>query len=136
MAADESQRQYPLNDYEFLLAKSEEEILAWANGDSSFSSGARFDSVRTERIEIDGENRLVLLVTRPMATPRIEIHVHVRHKQGWGLVLVRRTNTAEVKVEVDKTAKQILFRSLAERLLLVLPVENVDIEPTWIEQRG
>jgi len=134
MAANHPEKNYMLNDFLLDSAKSEEEILSWAKAKSSFAPIERFDYARTERFDIDGKGLLVLFAARPMATRRIILFVYVRVEQEWTLLLFRRTNTAEVKVEPDKKAKQVVFRSKAGKLLLVLPLENLEIRPDGSEQ--
>ena len=95
---------------------------------------ARFDSARTEQFEIGGKKLLVLLASPPMATQRITIFVYAADRQGWGLLLLRNTNTAAVTVQADFQAQQLLFRSKAGKLLLVLPTENVALIPNRAEQ--
>ena len=52
-----------------------------------------------------------------------------------GLLLWRYTNTAEVKIEVHKTSKQVVFRSKAGKRLLVLPTEKYrNAGPKYAEQ--
>ena len=134
MAAEGLKKQYLLDDYMLPHAKSDKEILAWAKADSSFAHGERFDYARIERIRIDDKSLLILLAGRPMATTRREIFVYVGGNRGWSLLLWRYTNTAEVKIEVDKTSKQLVFRSKAGKRLLVLPTENIELMPNDTEQ--
>jgi hypothetical protein len=133
----EKEKEYPLSDYLLFSAKSEKEILSWARGKSSFGNdgGERFDFAETERFKIDGKNLLVLLANRFFGTTRITIFVYVGDDEtGWDLLLMRETNTADVKVKADKKAKQLLFRSKAGKLLLILPVENIELSPEHDEQ--
>jgi hypothetical protein len=128
-----------LDDHLLYSARSEDEIVSWAKAKSNFAPIVRFDYVRTERFDIDGKNLLVLLAARPMATQRIQIFVYVNGKRQdgeyeWSLLLLRFTNTADVKIEADKKAKQVVFRSKAGKLLLILPVENIDFHQTPIER--
>jgi hypothetical protein len=134
MGANEGEKRYLLNDYLLYAAKSEAEILAWARAKSDFANIARFDSARTEQFEIGGKKLLVLLASPPMATQRITIFVYAADRQGWGLLLLRNTNTAAVTVQADFQAQQLLFRSKAGKLLLVLPTENVALIPNRAEQ--
>ena len=130
---DNSTKKALLEDHVLYSAKSEQEILSWANGKSTLAPWlSRFDSARTERFDVDGKSLLVLLASRPRATTRMDIYVYVdfRRPSGehqWSLLLVRYTNTADVKVEADKKAKQLVFRSKAGKALLILPLENVDL---------
>ena len=141
MAAEQPKKQpkkekdYPLSDYLLDSARSEKEILSWARAKSDFGYGERFDSARIERFKIDGKNLLVLLATPPMATQRVTIFVYVGDDEtGWDLLLLRHTNTADVKIKADKKAKQLLFRSKAGKVLLILPIENIELVPEHDEQ--
>lgn len=69
-----------------------------------------------------------------MATQRIAIFVYIdgQRQDGeheWSLLLLRFTNTADVKIEADNRAKRIVFRSKAGKVLLILPMENVELTP-------
>jgi hypothetical protein len=134
MGSNEGEKRYVLNDYLLYAAKSEAEILAWARAKADYGNIERFDSARTEQFEIGGKKLLVLLASRPMATQRMIIFVYVGNDQGWSLLLLRNTNTAAVTVQADYQAEQLLFRSKAGKLLLVLPVENVSLIPNRAEQ--
>ena len=53
---------------------------------------------------MDGKSLLVLLASRPRATTRMDIYVYVDFRRPggehhWSLLLVRYTNTADVKVK-------------------------------------
>ncbi len=135
-AAENPRKNYFLDDYQLDSAKSEEEIVVWAKGKIRSGQMDRFDAFRIERLELDGKKLLVLLASPPTATRRTTIFVYVGDERGWGLLLVRHAYTANVKVQADKKAKQLVFRSQAGRLLLILPVEFVDYIDDEKEQEG
>jgi hypothetical protein len=134
MGANEGEKRYLLNDYLLYAAKSEAEILAWARAKADYGNIERFDSARTEQFEIGGKKLLVLLASRPMATQRMIIFVYVGNDHGWSLLLLRNTNTADVNVQADLKAQQLVFRSKAGKRLLDLPVENIALTPDRTEQ--
>jgi hypothetical protein len=127
MTAEIPKDDYLQSDYLLDPAKSESEIISWAKG-----------KTQIERFEIDGKKLLVLLASPPTATYRTTIFVYVGDdggdEPGWGLLLLRHAGTAAVKVEADKKAKKLTFRSKAGKLLLVLPVENVEFASNEIDQ--
>lgn len=136
MGADTVKKGCLLDDHMLFSVKSEKELLSWARV-KDLAGIERFqEDIKTERFEIGGKRLLVFLAARPMATTRIEIMVYVLtgeegggEGQGWGLLLFRRTGTSSVKVEADKSAKRLTFISKAGKVLLILPIENVDIIP-------
>jgi hypothetical protein len=125
--ASDSPKAALLEDHLLYSAKSEEEIFSWAKAKSKLSPIERFDYVRAERFDVDGKKLLVVLAARPRATRRLQIFVYVSLVDEWNLLMVRFTNTADVKITEDRTAKELVFRSKAGKVLLILPIENVDL---------
>lgn len=136
VGADNTKRGCQLDDYILVSVKSEKELLSWARV-KDLAGIERFqEDIKTERFEIGGKRLLVFLAARPMATTRMEIFVYVLtgeegggEGQGWGLLLHRYTGTSSVKVKADQSAKRLTFISKAGRILLILPIENVDLIP-------
>jgi hypothetical protein len=127
-AADNRKDDYLLRDYMLMSAKSETEIATWAKGKTEWANIARFDRFRIERFDIDGKKLLVLVASLPTGGYSMVVFVYTgSEKEGWGLVAVRHAGTRDVKIEADLQAKLLRIRSFGDKLLLVLPVENLEI---------
>ena len=130
--AEGPSKPYPLDDYVLDTAKSEKEMISWALGKSTFVPHlARRDYAETRRFKVAGHDLVILLSSQLMATKRVLINVYVGDdKVGWELILHRYSNTAEVKIRANEKTNCLEFRSKADKLLLILPVENVELQPT------
>ena len=116
--------------------KTAEQIRAWASEMLPLGSTgaiARFDQFEVKTFEMDGDHLVVVIGNRMLATTRMEIYVFAgedrkpNEQGGWGLVLYRRTTAPEVLVELDETARQLIFCAKDGKLLLVLPAEDLGI---------
>ncbi len=113
-------------------ARSKDDIIKWAREKYHFGTG--FGIVYNDiLLDVNGKEFLVLLADSASGVRKVVIHLYAYSEESktWELLLIRWTNTSEVKVAVKEN--NVMFWSKENELLFMQPAgsaaQNSDFIP-------
>lgn len=90
----------------------------------------------TATVNVNGLELFVVCFNYTSGVSRIEFYVFVKQagKSYWRFSCKRDTNTRKVRVELDDENKQVVFKSISGKTVLILPYDSLAMDFDWSEQ--